>query len=171
MKKLLFVIPLAFLLCFNFSCRQGEEVAEEVVVDISADIEANKNLSSDEYDEAYNAGDIDRLLSNYADDAVRIPPNEPALIGKDVIRANYKLSFDQFTGENDSVVVDVKVSGDLAFVRGTWTEISTPKAGGESLNLNGSWVAINQKQPDGSWKTICEIWSKEQLIFPPQEKE
>jgi uncharacterized protein (TIGR02246 family) len=171
MKKLLMIIPLVILLCITFSCQKGEEVAEEPAVDVEADIEANKKLSSDEYDEAYNTGDIDRLLSNYADDAVRIPPNEPALIGKDAIRANYQLSFDQFTGENDSIVVDVKVSGDLAFVRGTWTEISTPKDGGESREFNGNWVAINQKQPDGSWKTICEIWSKEQLISPPPEKE
>jgi len=171
MKKLLTIIPLVTLLCFAFSCqKQAEEVAEEPVVDISADIEANKNLN-DEWDEAYNAGDIDRLLSCYTDDAVRIPPNEPALIGKEAIRGNFQQSFDQFTEESDSVVENVKIGGDLAFVRGTWTDILTPKAGGESLNLNGSFVAINQKQPDGSWKTICEIWSNEQLIFPPQEKE
>jgi hypothetical protein len=29
MKKLFMVIPLVFLLCFTFSCQQGEEVAEE----------------------------------------------------------------------------------------------------------------------------------------------
>jgi hypothetical protein len=42
MKKLLMVIPLVILLCFTFSCQKGEEVAEEPVVDISADIEACK---------------------------------------------------------------------------------------------------------------------------------
>ena len=170
MKKLLMVIPLVILLCFTFSCQQGEEVAEEAVVDISVDIEANKNLN-DAWDEAFNAGDIDRLLSIYTDDAVMIPPNEPALIGKEEIRGNFQQIFDQFIEENDSVVVDVKIGGNLAFVRGTWKAIQTPKAGGESLNLNGNFLDINQKQPDGSWKRICGIWSCEQLIFPPQEKE
>ena len=170
MKKLLMVIPLVILLCFAFGCQQNKEVAEEPVVDISADIEACKNLN-DAWDEAYNAGDIDRLLSIYTDDAIRIPPNEPALIGKEAIQGNFQQSFDQFTEENDSVVVDVKIGGDLAFVRGTWTDIQTPKDGEESLNLNGNFVVINQKQTDGSWKTICDIWSVEQLIFPPQEKE
>ena len=170
MKKFLTIIPLVILLCFTFGCQEGEEVAEEPVIDISADIEANKNLN-DAWDEAYNAGDVDRLMSLYTDDAVRIPPNEPALIGKEAIQGNFQQSFDLFTKETDSVVVDRKIGGDLAFVRGTWKDIQTPKAGGESLNLNGSFVAINQKQPDGSWKIICEIWSNEQLIFPPQEKE
>ncbi len=170
MKKLLMVIPLVFLLCFTFSCQKGEEVAEEPVVDISADIEACKNLD-DEWEEAYNAGDIDRLLSLYTDDAVKIPPNKPALIGKEEIRSNFQQNFDRSTNENDSVVVDVKIGGDLAFVRGTWKAIQTPKAGGESLNFNGNFVVINQKQPDGSWKKICDIWSCKQLIYPPQEKE
>jgi len=169
MKKFLTIIPLVFLLCFTFGCQQGEEVAEEPAVDISVDIEANKNLI-DAWDKDYNSGDIERLLSLYTDDAVRIPPNEPALVGKEAIQGNFQQSFDQFTEEND-LVVDVKIGGDLAFVRGTWKDIQTPKAGGESLNLNGNFVVINQKQPDGSWKTICDIWSCEQLIFPPQEKE
>ncbi len=170
MKKLLLILPLVFLLCFTFSCQKAEEVAEEPVVDVEADIQANKNLN-DVWDEAYSAGDMERLLSLYTDDAVRIPPNEPPLIGKEEIRTNFQQSFDQFTEENDSTVIDVKIGGDLAFVRGAWKDILTPKAGGEALNRSGSFVAINQKQPDGSWKTICEIWSIEQLILPPQEKE
>ena len=40
MKKLLMVIPLVILLCFTFGCQQGEEVAEEPVVDIEAEKEA-----------------------------------------------------------------------------------------------------------------------------------
>ena len=37
MKKLFMVLPLVFLLCFTFSCQQGEE---EAVVDVEADAEA-----------------------------------------------------------------------------------------------------------------------------------
>jgi uncharacterized protein (TIGR02246 family) len=170
MKKLLMILPLVLLLCFTFSCQQAEEGAEEPAVDVSADIEANKALN-DAWDAAYNVGDIDRLLSLYTDDAVMIPPNEPIVIGKEEIRSDFQQSFDQFNEEIDTAVVDVKIGGDLAFVRGTWTNIITPKAGGEALNFNGNFVAINQKQPDASWKIICEIWSSEQLIFPPQEKE
>jgi uncharacterized protein (TIGR02246 family) len=166
MKKLFMILPLVLVLCFVFGCEKEDD--DVAVVDIEADVEANKNLN-DEWDEAYNAADIDRLMSLYTDDAVRIPPNEPSLIGKEAIQGNFQQNFDQFTTENDSEAVDVKIGGDLAFVRGTWTDIQTPKAGGESLYLNGNFVVINQKQTDGSWKTICEIWSIEQLIFPPQE--
>jgi uncharacterized protein (TIGR02246 family) len=168
-KKLIAVIPLVFLICFAFSCQPGKEAVEKVVADLSADIEANKNLN-EAWDEAYNAGNIEGLLALYTEDAITIPPNEPPYVGKEAIRAHFQQAFDQFTEETDSVVVDVKISGDLAFVRGTWKDILTPKAGGETLNLNGSFVAINQKQTDGAWKTICETYSNEQLVFPSQEK-
>ena len=82
MKKLLMVIPLVILLCFTFSCQQGEEVAEERAVDVEADVKALKALS-DEYDVSLNAGDAEKLVSlYYTEDAVRMPPNEPMLKGK-----------------------------------------------------------------------------------------
>ncbi len=37
MKKLLMIIPLVFLLCITFGCKQGEEVAEEPAVDVEAE--------------------------------------------------------------------------------------------------------------------------------------
>jgi uncharacterized protein (TIGR02246 family) len=164
MKKLLMVIPLVFLLCLTFGCQQGEEVAEEPVVDVEADVEAIKKIT-DDFNAAINAGNIDKLVSLYTDDAVRIPPNKPALVGKEAIRSLFQEQLDQFTVQNEGVIVDLKVSGDLAFVRGSWTSINTPKTGGEPLKYNGSFVSVIQKQPEGSWKVICNIWSNEQLIF------
>jgi len=164
MKKLLMIIPLVFLLCFTFGCQQGEEVAEEPAVDVEADKEAIKKIT-DDFNAAINAGNIDKLVSLYTDDAVRIPPNKPALVGKEAIRSLFQEQLDQFTVQNEGVIVDLKVSGDLAFVRGSWTSINTPKTGGEPLKYNGSFVSVIQKQPEGSWKVICNIWSNEQLIF------
>jgi hypothetical protein len=40
MKKLFMILPLVLVLCFTFSCQQGEEVAEEPAVDIAADVES-----------------------------------------------------------------------------------------------------------------------------------
>ena len=169
MKNLIMIIPLIFLLCIIFSCQKPvEEVAEEPAVDIEADIQACKDLN-DAWDEAYVARDIDKLMSIFADGAVRMPPNEPILIGKEEIRSNFLEEFDQFNTDQKSVVADVKVGGDLAYVRGTWKETQTPKAGGEEQNLSGNFVFVTQRQPDGSWKIICEAWSNDQLILPPQE--
>ena len=134
MKRLLTIIPLVILLCFTFSCQQGEEAAEEPVVDVEADKEAIKKIT-DDFNAALNAGDIDKLVSLFTDDAVRIPPNKPPLVGKEAIRSSFQEYLDQFTVQSEGVIVDLKVSGDLAFVRGSWTSINTPKTGGEPLRI------------------------------------
>jgi uncharacterized protein (TIGR02246 family) len=169
MKKLLMVLPLVFLLCFTFGYQQGEEVAEEPAVDVEADVEAIKDLAK-EWEVAFNAGDVDKLVSFYTDNSLRIPANQAPIIGKEAIRDNFQQLFDQYTVEANIVVLDVKVCGDHAFVRGSYATTYTIKATGESLKFNGNWVDLNQKQPDGSRKIIWNSYSNEQLIAPWIEK-
>ena len=47
MKKLLMILPLVILLCFTFGCQKGEKVAEEPVVDVEADKEAEPTITID----------------------------------------------------------------------------------------------------------------------------
>lgn len=165
MKKLFTILLLVLVLCFV----SGWQKAEEPAVDVEADIEAIKNLNG-EWLKAYNAGDIDRIISIYADNAVQIPPNRPPNIGKEAIRGVYQWELDRFNTEFENEVVDVHVSDNLAFVRSSWTVILIPKGGGESIKFNGSLVFIHQRQQNSTWKVICESWSNEELIFPPPEK-
>jgi len=162
-------MSLVCLLCFTFGCQKAEEVAEEPVVDVEADIEAIKKIN-EEFESAHNAGDIDKIVSLFTDDAVRFPAAGPALIGKKAIRDWLQQIFDQYTTvEQKNVLVDFEVSGDLAFYHDTWEVTNTPKEGGEPLRLNGNGIVIMQKQADGAWKIICNGWSNEQLIRPWEE--
>jgi uncharacterized protein (TIGR02246 family) len=169
MKKLFMVLPLVFLLCFTFGCKQAEEVAEEPVVDVEADVEALKKIN-EEYEATFSAGDIDKFVSLFTEDAVRFPASGPTLIGKIAIRDWLQQIYDQNTVELKQVLVDFKVSGDLAFYHGTWTTTNTPKNGGEPFKLNGNVIVIMQKQADGAWKIICNGWSNEELIRPWEKK-
>jgi ketosteroid isomerase-like protein len=74
--------------------------------------------------------------------------------------------FDQVAVELKSIVDDLKLSGDLAFYHGTWTQKNTPKDGGEPRKLNGNAIVILQKQADGAWKIIYHGWSNEKMIKP-----
>jgi ketosteroid isomerase-like protein len=57
----------------------------------------------------------------------------------------------------EGVVQDVRVSGDLGFARGMDTGTASPKDGGDPIEVNTKWVAIYERQADGSWLCICEI--------------
>ncbi len=133
-------------------------------VNTEADIEAVKNLT-EEYDAAINSGDLDSWVSLYTDDAVRMPPNSPALVGKDAIRSVMQSSFEKYTFDIKETAEEVIVAGDWAFARGTYTYTITPKAGGEPIgDDSGKWMAFHKRQPDGSWKIYRNIFNSD---LPP----
>jgi ketosteroid isomerase-like protein len=167
MKKLLVVIPLAFLFCFSFSCQQGEKVAEGSKASVEADIQAIRAIA-EKWEAAINAGDIDSIMSFYSDNAIKYPPNEPAVIGKEAIRIGYQKLFEEATPKEDHVVLDVNVNGALAFTNTTWSMTGKSKASGESIKGNGNWIRIFGKQPDRAWKVIYTMWSDESLVSPTQ---
>jgi uncharacterized protein (TIGR02246 family) len=161
MKRLLILIPLVLLCCLG--CQQGEKV---VTVDVEADIQAIKDIVAD-CNAAANTADADRGLVHYADDAVVMPANAPADIGKEVIRTKAKQAYGEVTAQEELVVEDVKISGDLAVARVTWSGIFTRNDSGKSWKQNGNWIWVFKKQPDSVWKIIYSIWSNESLVRPP----
>jgi len=164
MKRIFIVIPLVFLFCSTVGCQQGEEVAP---ADVEADIQAIRNIT-EEWQIAINAGDLDTLMSFYSEDAIKIPPNEPAVRGKDAIQSGYQKLFERNIRQEKHVVADIKISGDLAVTNTTWTLPGiTEKVEGPS-KPTGNWIRIFGKQPDGAWKIIYMMWSDESLVDPSQ---
>ena len=130
-------------------------------VNAPADVQAIKGMDAS-FDKPYNAGDAQTLVSGYyTNDAVSMDPYQKALVGKDAIRASFQKYFDQYATEGRDVTEDVRVSGDLAVVRGTYEGKSSLKAGGFSSQVKGKWVGAYQRQPDGSWKCFWEIMNSD----------
>ncbi len=88
-----------------------------------------------------------------------MPPDTPAEIGKEEIRVRMKPLFDQLIIKIPITVKEVRVSGDLAFSRGTYTLSTTPKAGGETTKVPGKFLTILQRQADGSWKIARDCFN------------
>ena len=162
MKRLLMLIPLAFLCCLG--CQQDQEVT---ATDVEADIQAIKFIVA-ELNTAVNTADINTIMSLYADDAVRIPSNKSAAIGKEAIQEGVQQMFDEISAQEKDVVRDVQVSGDLAVTHIISSAIITPKAGGEPSEYNGDWILVFKRQSDNAWKIIYSIWSDQSLVYPDQ---
>jgi len=129
-------------------------------VDTEADVAAINSLL-EEFDEALNASDLDGLMSCFTEDAVRMPPNTPALVGKEAIRNMFQSSFEHYTTEVHNTSEEVIVCGDWAFVWGTHTVTFALKVGGESIRDNGKSITIWQRQPNGSWKLSRGIYNSD----------
>ena len=125
---------------------------------MEADITAIKEMLN-RYANITNAGDWDQWISLWADDGVQMPPDDPARIGKEQIRAAMKPQFDQL---NLDIVIhsieDAKIHGDLGFTRCIYSLKATPKAGGETINVmpDGKALTLYGRQPDGSWKIVYD---------------
>ena len=131
--------------------------------DTEADVAAIKSLT-ELYDATINSGDLDSWMSLYTDDAVRMQPNMPALVGKDAIRSVMQSFFENYTIDLKETTEEVIIAGDWAFARGTFTYTLTPKSGGELIRDSGKWVAFHKRHPDGSWKIHRNIYNSD---LPP----
>lgn len=112
------------------------------------------------YGQAATTGDVIALSDQYTDGAVRLEPNAPMLVGKEAIHSGWQTFLDRYSTEEVDVAEDVRVVGDLAFARGTYTAKETPKVPGAAVvDDKGKWLTAYRRQPGGSWKIVVDIWN------------
>lgn len=101
---------------------------------------------------ALSAGDLDSMMTVYADDVIMMPPNEPARAGKAAIRSMWEDLLSAFGVEVSVNVEEVEVLDEWAFERGTFRMKLTPRSGGAPVEDSGKYLDILRRQADGSWK-------------------
>jgi uncharacterized protein (TIGR02246 family) len=127
--------------------------------DVEADIVAIEDVLN-QYTLAMETGDLDHWMSLYTDDTIKMLPDEPAVFGKEDLRASMKPLFDNFIFEEMVLSdVEIQVAGDWAFCRCNFTATMTPKAVGELLYMNAKDLCIYRRQADGSWKISRDCWN------------
>lgn len=134
--------------------------------DLKADI-ASVNAIWNQYTAGCNTGDLDLWMAMWIDDGIQMPPNEPAVIGKEQIRSRMKSLFDQFNLKIAITNKEVRIASDLAFSRGTYTISMTPKAGGETTKVPGKFLTILERQADGSWKIARDCFNYNAPLTSP----
>lgn len=100
--------------------------------------------------DAINAGDLDRLLTLLADDAVLLNPGQEP-IGREEFSANFPAAVRQSRIHCISELAEVVVAGEVAYAWARDTVSVTPRAGGETMRLAGHRMTVYRKQPDGRW--------------------
>ena len=145
-----------------YACAPHSEQRAGPVVDesksIEADVGAIKRVNADLI-VAFHNGDANAAVALVMDDAVDLPPNRPAVIGKEAIQSSVQSDFDQFTWNFTDQIVEVQVDGDLAVVWTNYMVTLTPKHGGEQIERSGKWLKVLKRQTDGSWKFSRNIWN------------
>lgn len=128
--------------------------------DTRAADEATLRSLDAEWSKAAGAKDLEKTASYYTDDAVILPPNMPAIQGKQQARAMWQgmFSVPGFGGGWKATKVEVARSGDLGYVTGTY-ELSETDASGKPMVDKGKYLEIWKKQADGSWKCVADMFN------------
>jgi ketosteroid isomerase-like protein len=114
------------------------------------------------YLKAINDGDIATLSSLTNDDHMMISPNRPPVTGKAANDAANGRTFQNSKIDESWTPLETVIDGDLAYQRGTFTVVATPKAGGASRTTHGNFMRIYRRQPDGSWWMTRDMFSADQ---------
>jgi len=117
----------------------------------SDDLRALKQVAAD-WRSGWLAGDVDALLSLYADVPVLMPQGQPAVVGKDAIRSLYQAVLGEVTIQSRGALMEVEASGDWGYFWSTYKLTATPKAGGPPIKSQGKSVFIMKRDRRGAWK-------------------
>ncbi len=139
-----------------------EEVAEDpAAVEPSIGDERALNALVADFMVAINNSDADAVAALYASDAIRMPPDAPEIRGREAIRQNLAAAFENADIEAQVHVEETEFSGELASVRGTFALVTVPKDGSASLEIQGNWMRLMRREPDGRWLVARELWNSE----------
>jgi ketosteroid isomerase-like protein len=101
---------------------------------------------------AFASRDVDGILSVYAADVVMMPPNEPAIHGRNALRRWFASLFSQAAFQAASGTSEaLELAGDLAVERMTLRD----GAG----RATGKVIHVYRREPDGTWKITWDVWN------------
>lgn len=110
------------------------------------------NAYVESFDAALNAGDVDALMAGFGVDPASMPPDVPEVAGVEAVRALWS---DLIAQEPtvDNVLQGFRVDGDLAVMWGSYSLVV------DDAETVGKWLAVMERQADGSWTTLRNIWN------------
>ena len=113
------------------------------------------NVAKAEFREAYNTGDVDRLLSAFADEFTDMSAGLPSFFGNTahaVFRSRMTKLFQRYQVTLVVTIITIRVLGNTAFDFGWHTLTLTPKSGGNPVTTRKRYFESWQKNSRGEWK-------------------
>ncbi len=114
---------------------------------------------------AYNAGDVEKIVAMYADDAVLMPPHAAVATGHAAIRAF--LTADTAGAKAAGVklvpgAATAGVAGDTGWESGSYTIVDASGATVES----GSYLSVSRKS-NGKWLYVRDTYNSDRALPAP----
>jgi len=133
----------------------GCQAKPEEKRDIAADTAAVNALRG-KFSAAFNSNDAAALAALYADDAIVMPVNQPAVDGRPAIQSLYEAMFKANAVKVAITSLETQLAGDWAYDRGNATTTITPKSG-KPIEESARYLVVLKRLSGGLWKVYREM--------------
>lgn len=106
--------------------------------------------SIEDFRVAYDAGDIETIAGYYSDELVKLRQGAPPET-KSAVVERLAASFREYRGRLEVVNDEIGISGDLAFVRGSFTVTLVHSTRGETQTAQRRFLEIWRRE-SGGWR-------------------
>lgn len=127
---------------------------------VSAGIPDNaKSLAAldNEWSKAATAGDADKVVSFYADDAVVYPPGEPVVSDRAAIKEAWAKMLADPKSKLSWNTTNAGVDHTTGFTSGSYQVVGSDGA----VLEKGKYLCVWSKGKEGKWKAIHDMWNKD----------
>lgn len=158
MRKSVLLLSLSLSACASVSSQSIDSVRE--VID-------RHNASAARW---YAVGDVDSVVSIFAEDAWQMPPNNPPLVGRQAIRNFWRQAVQWGKWEFTLEAQKVDVSGPMAVERGKYVLRFTAGPGAPpgmaSFEDRGNYLVHWRHEADGQWRVVGDAPVSELPLHP-----
>jgi ketosteroid isomerase-like protein len=113
------------------------------------------NVAKAEFREAYNTGNVDRLLAVFADEFTDMSAGVPSFFGvdaKSVFRSRMTKLLEQYKATLTVTIIAIRVFGNTAYDYGWHTLTLIPTGGSEPITTRQRYFEVWRKNSLGQWK-------------------
>ena len=118
------------------------------------------------------AGDAASCVELLTEDAVWFPPGMAALCGRQPVRDWMASFFELYKYEFSVSDPQLRLAGDWALERGTFTSILTSRYDGRQTGHNGEYLISWRRESDGEWyiERYMHLSDREEEVKAPQSE-
>jgi len=104
------------------------------------------------------ANNLETLANHWTKDAIFMPPNHEVLEGRNSV-LDWLRSIEYHVKDKTHNLLEIEGYGDLAYLRGSYSETFTTKEFREPTMEKGKFFGVVRKQPDGTWLATHWTWN------------
>ena len=164
MKKLFMILPLVMVLCFTFSCQQGEEAAEEAKAEQEEPKEVmtlaqERQAIAEAYvkfSEIFSTGNASALADLYTEDAWLLSQTGDMFKGREGIETFWAGAFQMGMKEVVLTTMDVMKMDDMVGEFGK-ADLTIKPEGQDEIKAVSKYLVIWKQSADGIWKMYADI--------------